>query len=205
MSARTRSGRSRSPKAPSERRRATSVSGARAGRGKGAQRAGSRLRPRGDRGAPHCSRSLSLARLLAVRGARARHGGARRRARAGACGKRLREAVIYRVKGELLLESGGSFEARDFFTAPSTSHAARARSPSSFARRRASPVISTNRGSETGAADAHRDLRLVHRGLRYCGPEGRQGVARRAVVGFWRKMKCPSRGSENCFTESAAG
>src|SRR5262249_14626224 len=51
------------------------------------------------------------------------------------------------------------------------------------ARRDESESPSSEAGQEgRSAPNAGRHIRLVHRGVRYCGPEGREGATRRAVV-----------------------
>jgi class 3 adenylate cyclase/tetratricopeptide (TPR) repeat protein len=97
-------------------------------------------------------------------------------------GERRCEAEIYRVKGELLLASGGSSEAETCFRRanrhrPPSEHEV-ARAPSDDEPESSSAEARPKRRS---APKAGRDLRLVQRGLRHSGSEGREGAARRAV------------------------
>jgi predicted ATPase len=91
------------------------------------------------------------------------------------------EWEIYRVKVNLLLKCRGSSEAEPCFRR--AIEIARRQSAKSLASGDDEPCPPSRQTGEArrGAADARRDLRLVHRGLRHGGPERREVTTRRAV------------------------
>jgi len=99
-------------------------------------------------------------------------------------GAQLYGPSLHRVKGELLLALNPSdiADAEQCFRTGDRNRPAAKRENRGVTRHDEPRAIAQQAGApRSGAHDAHRHLRLVHRGLRYRGSERRQGADRRTV------------------------